>query len=111
MGLASLEPIFILATVLPASFLLGTLYLLAYIAGLSLVLLLISLLGQGLTRRLQGIADSHGATKRIVGIVFIVLGVLVIAGYDKVLETAILDAGYFDIVRVENALLESVGVE
>jgi cytochrome c biogenesis protein CcdA len=52
---AALGPIFstcsptyfvILASVLPASLALGTAYLLAYVAGLSLVLLLIALLGQ-----------------------------------------------------------------
>jgi cytochrome c biogenesis protein CcdA len=59
---AALGPIFstcsptyfvILASVLPASLALGTAYLLAYVAGLSLVLLLIALLGQRFADRLN----------------------------------------------------------
>lgn len=114
---ASLGPIFstcsptyfvILATVLPASFLLGTAYLLAYVVGLTLVLLLIGLLGQRFADKLTAVADSRGYTKRIIGALILLLGILIMTGYEKKLETYILDSGYFDVTKVEQYLLERI---
>jgi len=96
----------ILASVLPASFLLGTVYLLAYVLGLSLILLLIALLGERLTRRLSGVSDSRGFFKRGIGLLFIILGVAIALGYEKKLEVSILDSGFFDITQVEQILLQ-----
>lgn len=98
----------ILASVLPASFLLGTLYLLAYVLGLALVLLLIALLGERMSGKLGGFADSRGWFKRGIGFLFILLGLAIALGYEKQLETAILDSGYFDITKVEQFLLQKV---
>ena len=114
---AALGPVFstcsptyfvILASVLPASFALGTLYLLAYVLGLSLVLLLIALLGQRLSDRLALAADPRGYWKRGIGVLFVVLGILIATGYEKKLETAILESGYFDITKIEQFLLKKV---
>lgn len=112
---AALGPIFstcsptyfvILASVLPASFLLGTAYLLAYVLGLSLILLLLALLGEKLAHRLSGLSDPHGWFKRGLGLLFVVLGLAIAFGYEKKLETALLDGGYFDITKIEQLLLE-----
>lgn len=111
---ASLGPIFstcsptyfvILASVLPASFLLGTAYLLAYTLGLSLVLLFIALLGERFASRLSGFSDPRSKFKRGIGVLFIVLGLLIALGYEKKLETAILDSGFLDITKLEHKLL------
>jgi len=102
---AALGPVFsscsptyfvILATVLPASFLLGTVYLLAYIAGLVLVLALIAVLGQRLTSKLQFAADSRSWLKRGMGLLFLIVGLFIITGFDKKVETWVLDQGYID---------------
>jgi cytochrome c biogenesis protein CcdA len=112
---ASLGPIFttcsptyfvILASVLPASLLLGSVYLFAYTFGLMAVLLAIALIGEKFARRLVGLSDPRNGFKRSVGAVFIVLGILIALGIEKKLETAILDSGYFDITKVENFLLQ-----
>lgn len=112
---AALGPIFstcsptyflILASVLPASYFLGTVYIVAYVVGLAAVLLPLALLGDRLARRLSGYADPKGWFKRGLGVLFILLGVLVGTGVVKQVETAILDAGYFDITKVEQKLLE-----
>lgn len=114
---AALGPVFstcsptyfvILASVLPVSFALGTTYILAYVLGLSLILLLIALLGQRFADRLTKVSDSRGYLKRGIGILFIILGVLIATGYEKKLETAILDSGYFDITKIEQKLLQRV---
>jgi len=117
---AALGPVFstcsptyfvILATVLPASFFLGTVYLLVYLAGLVLVLILIAKLGQKFTNKLQFAADGNGWFKKIIGALFIIVGIFIISGLDKKLETAVLDSGYFDITRVEQQLLDRLTIE
>jgi cytochrome c biogenesis protein CcdA/thiol-disulfide isomerase/thioredoxin len=114
---AALGPVFstcsptyfvILASVLPASFALGTLYLLAYVAGLSLVLLLLALLGEGLASKLSGFADPKGWFKRGLGVLFLIVGIFVASGADKDLQIAILDSGFFDITKIEQGLLENL---
>lgn len=114
---AALGPIFatcsptyflILASVLPASFLLGTVYIVAYVVGLSLILLMLGLIGERLAKGLQGLADPRGWFKKIVGVIFIMLGVMIMFGIEKRIETAILDAGIFDITKVEQSLLKYV---
>lgn len=115
---AALGPVFsscsptyfvILATVLPASFFLGTLYLLAYIAGLVSVLILIALLGQRVTSKLQLVADSHGWFKRGLGLLFLIVGLFIFTGFDKKVETWVLERGYIDgVLQFEQNLLEDV---
>lgn len=112
---AALGPIFstcsptyfvILASVLPASFALGTLYLLAYTLGLSLVLLLIALLGERFASKLSGFSDPHSLFKRLIGVLFVLLGLMIMFGIEKKIETALLDSGYLDITKIEQKLLE-----
>jgi cytochrome c biogenesis protein CcdA len=114
---AALGPVFstcsptyfvILASVLPASFLLGTLYLLAYVFGLSLVLLLIALLGERFASQLSGFSDPRGWLKRSLGILFVLVGLMIILGLDKQLQTSILDKGFFDVTKIEQNLLKKV---
>lgn len=114
---AALGPVFstcsptyfvILASVLPASFALGTLYILAYVLGLSLFLLLIAILGQRFANRLTGFSNPKSYLKRGIGVLFIALGFLIFTGYEKELEVAILDLGFFDITKVEHSLLQKL---
>jgi thiol-disulfide isomerase/thioredoxin len=81
-------------------------YIVAYVLGLAAVLLPLALLGDRLAHRLSGYADPRGWFKRGLGVLFIVLGLLVGSGIIKQVETAILEAGYFDITKVEQRLLE-----
>lgn len=113
---AALGPVFsscsptyflILAAVLPSSFVLGTVYLFAYIGGLAAVLLAISLLGQRFVSGIAWAADPHGWFKRSLGILFLLIGIAIVTGFDKVIEAKILDSG-FNTVQFENRLLEGV---
>lgn len=118
---AALGPVFstcsptyfvILATVLPASFLLGTVYLLVYLLGLVIVLVLISLLGQKITSRLTVASDSRGWFKRSIGALFILLGILIITGNDKKFEGWVLDQGIIDgVLQIEQGLLKNLDEE
>jgi cytochrome c biogenesis protein CcdA/thiol-disulfide isomerase/thioredoxin len=115
---AALGPVFstcsptyfiVLATVLPQNITLGVIYLLAYAAGLCLMLLLVGLLGQRLADRLGVVADSRGLFKRVLGVVFIFVGLVIITGWDKQIQIKLLDAGIYDITKIEQMLLELRG--
>lgn len=113
---ASLGPVFstcsptyfiVLATVLPVNPALGILYLLAYTVGLCLSLLIVAFLGQKIMARLNVAADPRGWFKKILGIIFLLVGVAIITGADKELQTKILNSGFFDVTKIEQRLLEN----
>lgn len=114
---AALGPVFstcsptyfvILASVLPTSFFLGGLYLLAYVFGLTLVLLLIALLGERFAGKLSNLSDPHSTFKRVLGALFILLGIIVMLGFDKRLEASLLANGFFDVTTLEQGLLKNI---
>ncbi len=114
---AALGPVFstcsptyflVLAAVLPENFLLGITYLIAYSVGLSLALLLIAFIGQRIVDAFGVAANPHGKFKKVLGILFLLVGVAIITGFDKQLQTQILDAGFFDVTKVEQKLLDAV---
>ena len=91
----------VLATVLPVNFGLGVAYLLSYIAGLCLMLLMVGLAGQALVARLGFSIEPRGWFRRGIGLVFILIGLMVATGLDKSLERKLLDAGLYDVTRLE----------
>ena len=112
---ASLGPVFstcsptyflVLAAVLPENFALGIIYLVAYSVGLSLALLLVAFVGQKILDKAGVVADPHGKFKKILGIIFILVGIAIITGADKTLQVKILNFGFFDVTKIEQKLLE-----
>jgi cytochrome c biogenesis protein CcdA len=112
---ASLGPVFstcsptyfiILATVLPATPILGLVYLLSYTLGLCLSLLIIAFVGQKIVDKLGLFANPDGWFKKSLGVLFILVAIAIFTGFDKKLETAILDFGYFDVAKFEQMLLD-----
>jgi len=85
----------IIATILPASFITGLAYLIAYVIGMSMMLLLISYLGTLFTAKIKWAVNPDGWFKKAVGILFILVGVLVITGLDKDIQTFILEQGWY----------------
>jgi len=82
---------YVIVTVLPASTLDGLLLLLAYVIGLAGTLLVVALLGQRAIRRLGWAADPHGTFRRVLGVVFIVVGLAVALGWDRTIQEWILE--------------------
>lgn len=82
---------YVVVTVLPAQLGYGLVLLLAYVVGLCATLLAVALAGQRLVRRLGWLADSHGWARRGLGIVFIIVGVFVATGWDRLLQAWILE--------------------
>ncbi len=103
---ASCSPTYfvILATVLPASFLMGLADLFAYAVGLSGFLLLIALAGQRLVDRLGVATLPGGWFRRSLGVIFIIVGLAVGTGAEARLEAYLLNNG-FDFSFIEQRLL------
>jgi cytochrome c-type biogenesis protein len=117
---ASLGPVFascsptyslILATVLPVNFWSGVIYVITYSLGLSLIMLLIALLGRSFTQKLKFFANPNGVFRKTLGVVFIIVGVSIITGFDKMIETNILNSGFFDVTKIEQQIIEKTKIQ
>ena len=82
---------YVIVTVLPASFAEGLALLLAYSLGLCGTLLSVALIGQRLIKSAGWAVDPEGVFRRGLGWIFIIVGVVIIAGWDKDLQTWILE--------------------
>ncbi|MDR3558519.1 MAG: cytochrome c biogenesis protein CcdA, partial [Candidatus Pacebacteria bacterium] len=114
---AALGPVFttcsptffvILATVLPQSLANGLIDLVAYIVGLALALLFISWIGQRLVAKLGWAANPYGWFRKILGVLFILLAIVISFGWDKEVEANILNSGFFDVTKVEQSITETL---
>lgn len=103
--------LFIIATVLPASLTTGVVYLLGFILGLAFALLLIAYFGQKLINGLVARMSTAETVKQVFAGLIILVGIAIFTGYDKKLETAILDSGYGATINFENELIEQFGDE
>lgn len=102
---ASLGPVFgacsptyalIVASILPATPVKGLLYLLAFVAGLAGTLAVISVAGSKAVQKLGWGINPHGWFKRILGIIFLIVGVLIATGFDKEILSYVVQNGWFD---------------
>ena len=98
--------LFIIATILPASFFAGLVYLLGFTFGLALALLVVAFFGQRIVNKINNHMQATGRIKQIFGVVIIVVGILVLTGYDKKIESLILDSGYGATIQLEDKLIE-----
>lgn len=87
---------FIVATVLPTTFFTGLVYLGAYAAGLSAILLLIALLGQKLVAKLNWASNPNGWFKKTIGVIFILVGLFIATGLDHKLQGFLVEQGWYD---------------
>ena len=78
---------YVIVTVLPAEPAYGLILLVAYVFGLCATLLAIAVLGQRAVAGARWAADPHGWFRRGLGAVFVIIGVLVLTGWMKDLET------------------------
>lgn len=98
--------LFIIATTLPASFFVGLVYLLGFTFGLALALLLVAYFGQRIVNKVSEHMQATGKIKQVFGILIIIVGIFILTGYDKKIETLILDSGYGATIQLEDTLIE-----
>ena len=98
--------LFIIATALPATFITGFIYLIGFTVGLAISLLLIAYFGQQIVNKITTHMQTAGKLKQIFGVLIILVGIAVFTGYDKKIESFILDSGYGATIQLENNLIE-----
>jgi cytochrome c biogenesis protein CcdA len=103
--------LFIIATILPAGFLVGFIYLLGFTLGLAISLLFIAYFGGKLVNKITSHMGATNIAKQIFGVLIILVGIAILTGYDKKLETAILDSGYGATINFEESLIERFAPE
>jgi cytochrome c biogenesis protein CcdA len=111
---AALGPIFsscsptyawVIATVLPSSTLLGIFYLSMYCLGVATALLAIALLGRKLLERIKWASNPKGWFQRTIAILFIIVGILVATGWDKNIQTYLVEKDFLNIKALEVMLV------
>lgn len=102
---AALGPVFtscsptfavILAVVLPVSFARGFIYLVAYSLGLATIMLILAFAGQKFASKLAWATNPNGWFKKILGVLFLLVGIMIFTGFDKTISTYLLDQGLYD---------------
>lgn len=98
----------ILAIVLPAGFLFWFLALISYTLGLAMILLAISIFGQKLVKKLKWVSDPNSIFKKVLWVIFVLVWLAIISGFDKKIEIAILDAGFLNTTIFEQRIIDEL---
>jgi cytochrome c-type biogenesis protein len=102
--------LFIIATILPASFGIGLVYLFGFTLGLTVSLLAVAYFGQRLVDYFVKNNSQSERVKKVFGIVILLVGIMIITGYDKKFQTWVLDSGYGATILFEERLIRSVEI-
>jgi cytochrome c biogenesis protein CcdA len=95
----------VIATVLPSNAVLGMVYLTAYVLGVATSLLAIALLGRKLLEKVAWASDPKGWFQRSIAVLFILVGLLIITGYDKKIQTFLVEKDFIGIKSLEEKLV------
>jgi cytochrome c biogenesis protein CcdA/thiol-disulfide isomerase/thioredoxin len=108
---SSCSPVYgyILATVLPANFAQAFAYIIAYVVGLSLVLLAIGYYGQRFVGRIRFASNPKGWFQRGLAILFILVGLLVLTGSALKVQTYVSEHTPFDFDGLSAQLIPKKG--
>jgi cytochrome c biogenesis protein CcdA/thiol-disulfide isomerase/thioredoxin len=98
---------FILASVLPRHFVSGLIYLIVYCIGLAGALLAVVLLGKRFIKKASWAIDTHSIFRRALGVLFIIVGIAIITGWETSAETWLADKLPFNEASVEQKLLDT----
>lgn len=111
---AALGPIFsscsptytwVIATVLPSNTIAGVFYLAIYCLGVATSLLAIALLGRKFLLRITWASDPKGWFQRGIAILFILVGLFVATGWDKKVQTYLVEKDVFNLIELEQKLV------
>lgn len=95
----------VIATVLPTSTALGIFYLGLYCLGVATSLLAIALIGRKLLTRIKWASDPRSWFQRGIAILFIIVGVFVATGWDKNIQTYLVEKDFINIKQLEQKLV------
>ncbi|HIA91878.1 TPA: cytochrome c biogenesis protein CcdA [Candidatus Saccharibacteria bacterium] len=74
----------------------GLLNLIVYSIGLAGTLLLIAIGGQKIANKLGWLTNPNGKFPKILGVIFIIVGLMILFGIDKEIQEYILEQGWYD---------------
>ena len=95
---------------LQQNWLFGLIYLLTFVAGLCAILFLVAIFGQKFVSKIAALSNPKSWFKRILAVVFVLVGILIFAGWDKDIEIFLLDRGLYDwLIELEDKLPELPG--
>lgn len=98
----------IVAIILPVSFGEGILSLLFYLLGLGSLLFIIAYLGRRFTSRFIWALNPLGLFRRGLGVLFVVIGVSILLGWDKQFETYLIKEGIYQPSQIELDYIQKV---
>lgn len=98
--------LFIVASILPVGLISGLIYLVGFTLGLAVSLLTIAYFGGQVVRKVASHMVIANRSKQLFGLVIILVGFSIITGFDKKLQTYILDSGYGATIFIEDSLIE-----
>ncbi len=96
--------VYILTTVLRQNFQDGLLNIFAYILGLSVIMLGVGLLGRRFTQKLKWAINPSGIFKKVIAVIFILVGIAIITGFDKQIQSNLVS--FSPISQFEESLLQ-----
>lgn len=96
---------FVIATVLPVNLALGMVYLAIYCLGVAIALLAIALLGRKLLANVKWASNPNGWFQRSIAILFILVGLSLITGIDKQIQTYLVEKDPFGLIELEEKLV------
>lgn len=111
---AALGPVFsscsptyawVIATVLPSNAVSGVFYLAIYCLGLATALLAVALLGRRLLGKIKWASNPKGWFQRSIAVVFILVGVFVATGWDKKVQTYLVEKDILNLIQLEQKLV------
>ena len=104
---SSCSPLYtwLIATVLPESAAKGVVYLSLYSIGLSTALLGIALLGGKMIDKIKWASNPHGWFQKSIAVLFVLVGLAIMTGYDKTIQTYLVDKDFLNIKTLEEKLV------
>jgi cytochrome c biogenesis protein CcdA len=113
---AALGPVFsscsptyawVIATVLPSNAAKGVFYLAVYCLGVATSLLAIALVGRKLLLKIKWASNPKGWFQRAIAVLFILVGIFVATGWDKKVQTYLVNKDVFNLIKLEQKLVPS----
>ena len=98
---------FALATALQGDLQSGIINIISYVLGLATVMLLIGILGQNVIKRLKWVANPDGIFKKVIAVIFIILGLFIILGIDKEIQKFADGNTLFSVTKLDKRLLDT----
>lgn len=82
-------------------------YLVFFVLGLATIMLPIGIFGQSISKKLKWAADPHGKFKKFIGVLFILVGLMVMFNLQKDFQETVLELPFFEsLIKFEDGLLE-----